>query len=405
MRDMNKIPIKKKGFRHMQIHTVKPGDTIFKIARQYSTSPMKIIENNELENPDRLSVGQKLLILTPTRTYTTRGSDTLERIADRFGVTKESLYRSNPYLYGSDKLYPGQVLAIKYDTPPYGMACANGYYYNGTSADRLSLVLPYLTYITLGVGRRDKDGIELLFDDTDVVAMAKERGRIPLMRVYDGESGFSDAYADTLILLAKTHGYGGITLASYRAMRENKAEYEEFLMKLKKRLMEHDLRLFCELDGNRDTRLADVCDGYVIMYEKSSLDNIPTFEDGERRVMTEFAEHSEPSKAYIELPSLGYMGDEELLLTEAERLAHAAGQEILFDGEKKISHFHYNKYRGGKRERVRVAYESLENAKAKLDLAGELGFMGVAFDIMRVPVSYLMMFDTSFRRPTLYSDM
>ena len=33
----------------MKIHTVQKGDTIFSIARKYSTSPLKIIENNDLK--------------------------------------------------------------------------------------------------------------------------------------------------------------------------------------------------------------------------------------------------------------------------------------------------------------------------------------------------------------------
>ena len=141
------------------------------------------------------------------------------------------------------------------------------------------------------------------------------------------------------------------------------------------------------------------------MYEKSCLDDIPSFDMGERRIMTDFAEKSEASKAYIDIPSFAYMGDEELTKSDAERLAYSAGREILYDEDKGINYFHYNKYRAGKRETVRVAYESLENIKAKLELAGELGFMGISFDIMRVPVEYLMMFETMFQRPTVYSEM
>ena len=167
----------------MQIHTVKKGDTIFKIARKYATSPMKIIENNELENPDRLSVGQKLLILTPTRTYTVRGSDELSKIAERFGVKYDTLLSLNPYLYGKDKIYPGQILSIKHDTPKYGLACANGYCFNGATAERLSLTLPYLTYLTLGSGKRSGNDVEIMFDDTKFLNTAKENGKRTLLRI------------------------------------------------------------------------------------------------------------------------------------------------------------------------------------------------------------------------------
>ena len=71
----------------MVIHTVKSGETLYKISKLYGVSPAKIIENNGLRHPDRLSVGKKLLILTPTKSYTVRGGDTIERIARRFGVS------------------------------------------------------------------------------------------------------------------------------------------------------------------------------------------------------------------------------------------------------------------------------------------------------------------------------
>ncbi len=383
----------------MYIHTVKPGDTIFKIARKYSVSPMKIIENNELTSPDRLAVGQKLLILIPTRTYTVRGSDTLRRIADRFGVKYEALLAQNPYLSGKDKLYPGQLLTIKQDNKLHGVASANGYYYKGTSTERLSLAMPYLAYITISLGKREGGKIEILLDDTDVKREISEAGRIPLMRIYDCDTEFSEDYADSLILLANTHGYKGITLAPYRAVKENKGGLEKFLMELKRKLMDYDMLLFLELDGNGDTELCDICDGYIIMYEKAPLENPPSFEDGEVRVLRDFAEKSESSKAYIELPSFAYMGDEVIAKDEADRIAYTSGKEILYDEKCGICHFEFNKYRAGKREEVRIAYESLESIKAKLELLSELGYMGICFDIMHIPVEYLMLFESMFTRP------
>ena len=247
--------------------------------------------------------------------------------------------------------------------------------------------------------------VNLIFDDTDVISQIKENKKIPLMRVYDDDIEFTEEYLDSLILLAKAHGYKGITIAAYRAMRENKSALENFLMKLKKRMMEYDLLLFCELDGNQDTKNSDICDGYVIMYEKSPLREIPTFRDGEAKMLTEYAETGESSKAYIEIPSFAYMGDEVITKDEAENIAYTSGKEILCDEDTGICHFEFNKYRGGKREQVNVRYESLENIKAKLALAGELGYMGICFDIMRIPTEYLMLFETMFSRPSFYPDM
>ena len=386
----------------MIIHTVKAGDTVFKIAREHSTSPMKIIENNELENPDRLVVGQKLLILTPTRTYNVRGSDTLGRVADRFGVKYKSLLAKNPYLAGTNKIYPGQLLSIKYDAPKYGMAAANGYCYKGFTRDRLDMVAPYLTYLTVGAGKRDGDDIRLTFDDTEPLSFAKENGIIPLFRIYDGGCEFSDKYIDSIILMATTHGYRGVTLASYTAMKKEPEKFREFSQKLKSALREQDMPLFLELDGNEKIDLPKVAfDGYVIMYEKCPLESIPSFEAGEERMMRSFAQSGEAQRAYMDIATLGYMGDEEIRKSDFERLAYTSGKNIEYDEKLGICHFEYNKYKNGKGESVKVRYEAPENVKAKLSLVGELGFMGISFDIMSVPVEYLMMFETMFSHPEL----
>ena len=136
------------------------------------------------------------------------------------------------------------------------------------------------------------------------------------------------------------------------------------------------------------------------MYEKSCLEDIPDFEVGEKRMMTDYASKNEASKAYIDIPTLAYMGNEELLISEAEDLAYTSGKEIGYDDKKKICEFNYNKYRAGSCDTVRVAYESLENLKAKLELVGELGFMGISFDIMNIPTEYLMLFETMFSHPS-----
>lgn len=45
------------------VYIVQKGDTLWKIAKRYHTSVEEIVELNHLENPDQLSIGQKLIIL------------------------------------------------------------------------------------------------------------------------------------------------------------------------------------------------------------------------------------------------------------------------------------------------------------------------------------------------------
>lgn len=47
----------------INIYIVKPGDTLWNIAKKYKTSVDKIVMTNNIENPDSISVGDKLLII------------------------------------------------------------------------------------------------------------------------------------------------------------------------------------------------------------------------------------------------------------------------------------------------------------------------------------------------------
>ena len=46
----------------MVIYFVKPGDTLWKIAKRYRSTVEDIARVNNIENPDRISVGQQLFI-------------------------------------------------------------------------------------------------------------------------------------------------------------------------------------------------------------------------------------------------------------------------------------------------------------------------------------------------------
>ena len=58
----------------MIIYTVKRGDTLYSIARAYGTTVPRIVTDNDLTDPENLTVGQALVLLYPTETYTVRSS-------------------------------------------------------------------------------------------------------------------------------------------------------------------------------------------------------------------------------------------------------------------------------------------------------------------------------------------
>ena len=379
----------------MVIHTVKPGETLYQISKIYGVSPAKIIENNGIKNPDRISVGKKLLILTPTKSYTVRGGDTLEKISHRFGVSSRELKRRNPYLCEKCGTYAEQVISIKYDTPAHNCTLLNGYYYRDTPKERLNLALAVADIISISAYTVKNGQLKRFFNDSPVLDATKDAKKAAVMRVYAPERAEiivknKEALKDEIIASAKRGGYNGICLSAWEAERDEGGR--EFISDLKELANSESLTLTLECDSMM-TELCGISDNYVLQYEKCTHDVIPSFEDGEKRFYTEYAKKCEPSLTFIDIPSLGYIGEDAASFDEIDAVAYRYGKEILYDDEKKICYFDLIE-RG--REKKRAVMESPENIKAKLGLLSSLGFMGISFDIMRIPVSYLMMVTSLF---------
>ena len=374
----------------MVIHTVKSGETLYQISKIYGVSPAKIIENNGIKNPDRLSVGKKLLILTPTKAYTVRGGDTLEKIARRFGASSRELKRQNPYLSEKRGIYAEQVISIKYDTPAHSYILLNGYYYRDTPRERLNLALAVADLITVSAYTVKDGRLKRFFNDQPITEAIKESGRSAIMRTYAPEhaeiivKGGQELEGE-IISSAKNGGYSGICISAWEALRDEKGR--DFISHLKERANNENLTLTIECDGPID-EFSKLCDSCVLEYEKCALDTIPSFEGGEKKIYYSYAEKCDPSRTFIDIPSLGYIGGEAACLDEIDAVAYRYGKEILYDDEKKICYFDLIE-RG--REKKRAVMEAPENIEAKLRLLSSLGFMGMSFDIMRMPVAYLMM--------------
>lgn len=110
-------------------HIVGPGETLSRIAALYGTTAQAIAQANALPNINQIYVGQQLLIPAPQPplpplpppppppqpqcnvTYTVQRGDWLSRIAQRFGVTLQSIVQANG-LANPSLIYAGQSLYI-----------------------------------------------------------------------------------------------------------------------------------------------------------------------------------------------------------------------------------------------------------------------------------------------------
>ena len=105
------------------IYTVSRGNTLSQIARVYSVSVEHIVELNNIQNPNLIYPGEKLRITesnvttlkpidnTMNNYYIVKSGDTLSGIARRFGISLNQIIQNNN-IQNPNLIYPGQRIII-----------------------------------------------------------------------------------------------------------------------------------------------------------------------------------------------------------------------------------------------------------------------------------------------------
>ncbi|MBE6542463.1 MAG: LysM peptidoglycan-binding domain-containing protein [Ruminococcaceae bacterium] len=249
----------------MTIHTVRAGDSIYSIAREYGVPPTRIITDNLLENPSRLAVGEDIVILFPTITHTVRGGENLNSISEMYGVDLLKLYQNNPILGGRSNVYPGQVLNIEYRERPLGDISMIGYAYPAIDDTVLRRTLPYLTYLSIFSYGITENGELILPQITReetpeaaeerLISTSREYRTVPLLTLTTiGERGtFSDVFAarllsdpslqqtviDNVVETVRSKGYGGVDVDFEYIPEENAEQYASFVSHINEALGEN----------------------------------------------------------------------------------------------------------------------------------------------------------------------
>ena len=185
----------------MQIYVVKPGDTLFSIGRALGLAPGFLARYNGLQEPYRLAVGQSLLVLYPEQTVTVQPGDTLTSIAASAGTDVASLYRMNPNLSGSDRIYPGQILVTQLEQAARRPAVVSGYAYPNVSERVLRGILPYAGALAPFTYGFTPEGVLVPMDDERLLALAGACGVQPLLHLstLTAAGAFSAAQAAALL--------------------------------------------------------------------------------------------------------------------------------------------------------------------------------------------------------------
>lgn len=233
----------------MFIYIVKHGDTLSSIAREFHITPEQIANLNSLSDPNRLVVGQSLVIGIPKTTHIVEPGETLFSIGRQYGIPVDRLLRNNPQLMGQADIQAGEELIIAFDSEEKRCILVNGYVYPFVNEETLSRTLPNLSYITpFSYGFR-ADGDLVTLGDDSIIEEAKRNGVSPVMLLttLNSDGMFDNNLSHSLLNDTDTQDYligriiENMQLKGYRVLDvdfefvfpEDRAAYAEFIRKLK----------------------------------------------------------------------------------------------------------------------------------------------------------------------------
>lgn len=235
----------------MVIHVVRQGDSVYSIARRYGVPASKIISDNELENPERLVIGQTLVILADNISHTIQSGETLYSLARRYGTTVQSILDANPQITNPASLTVGQVITIP-PTRRLGSIEVNGYAFPDIDMDTLRKTLPYLTYLSIFSYEVRPDGSLSTLNDTPLINAARAANVAPLMVITNIEEGGSfssdlartiltntqvqDTLINNVIENLRNKNYYGLNIDFEYIYPEDRENYNNFLRKITSRL-------------------------------------------------------------------------------------------------------------------------------------------------------------------------
>lgn len=400
----------------MIIHVVKPGESLYSIARFYGASQNRIASENELRNPNELVIGQTLVITEGTSKHKVQPGQSIYLIASQYGVSVRALLAANPNINPA-QLSVGQIINIPIRTEKRGTIDVNGYAFPNISMEVLRKTLPYLTFLSIFSYEVNADGTLKTINDQPLIDAARAAGVAPVMVITNlSESGFSSdlartiltnqAVQDTLlnnvIANMRAKNYRGLDIDFEYIYPENREDYNNFLRKTVNRLRPLGYTITSALAPKTSA------DQKGLLYEAHDypvhgalLDHVilMTYEWGytfgpplavapinEIRKVLNYAVTAIPrDKILMGIPNYGY--DWTLPYVEGSRAATVTNTgavdlavrekaAIQYNDVSKAPYFNY--YDDAKKQHV-VWFEDARSIEAKLELVDEYNLGGVSY--------------------------
>jgi len=404
----------------LTIHVVRPGDSVWQIARRYGVSMDSIIALNGLQDLPNLVVGQALVIPTRESAYLVKPGDSLWSLARRFNVTVGRIAALNGISI-STPIYPGMLIRIPQNAKNYGYIEVNAFIEPSTSqveAQQVNEVGRYLTYLSPFSYQSNADGSLNSIDDSNSIQVARQYRVAPMMVVTTFKSGnfdtslahtilASNAVQDTLINnildVMKAKGYYGLIVDFERIDPADRQLYNDFLRKVVTKLHPQNYQVGSALAPKTSDALTGAWYGahdYKAHGEILDFVIIMTYEWGWSggapfavapinfvRPVIDYAVSVIPrNKILMGVPLYGYNwilpykpGNpfaKRVSPQDAISLAAKSNTEILYDYQVQSPHYNYYDSTGVEHE---VWFEDARSVQAKYLLVNEYGLRGVSY--------------------------
>jgi len=417
----------------MEIHVVRPGDTLTSIAGEYGVPLSLLRTDNQLPDPTRLVTGQTIVVRQPVVTYTVQPGDTLFSIAEQSGLTTRQLLRLNPVLRGEPAVFAGQTLVLADEAERAGNILVTGYAYPFVDKGFLQRELPYLSgLIPFTYGIRP-NGTLVELDDEALIAAAQQVGVTPVMHLstLTENGGFDSALASLvlndmqvqdsiiadIISTMDQRGYRVLDVDFEFIPAQDAVPYADFISRLHDTLAPLGIPVIVALapktsadqpgllyEGHNYALLGRAADAVLLMtYEWGYTYGppLPVAPLPNVRRVVEYALTEIPAeKILLGIPNYGY--DWMLPFVQGESratsisnqyavtLAADNGVEISYDSAAQAPFFRYRDDAGREHE---VWFEDARSIRAKLSLISRYSLLGAGYwNLMRsFPQNWLVL--------------
>lgn len=404
----------------MQIHVVKRGESLYRIAQAYHISYEQIADANEIPDPTQLVIGQALVIPIEGSYTIVQAGDSLYQLAQLYGTSVEELASLNN-ISQQTTLQIGQPLKI----PTQNKRAINSFLYvepripvAASMVEEVRRRVGDLTFLGMFSYQVHRDGSLTAPQTDDILQIARNGGVTNALVVSNLEDYafnadlahalFVDEIAQNqlfgnLIQIANDEGYGEIHFDFELLHPEDRELYTNFLRKARDRFHQAGFKISAAVAP----KSSDVQTGIYGAHDYAALGEILdyvmlmtyewgyTYSDPQavspiqpvRNVVSYAASVMPREKIFLgqnlygydwtaPFPPQGGPPAKAISPQQAIALALERKAEIQYDMQAQAPYFHYYDDRGLLHE---VWFEDARSIQAKYDLMKELDIGGIMY--------------------------